>query len=61
MNSTDVIDRISRSLTSELIASGGRKLVAWIVKVDTGVQSHMPVLFDRNSKPILHTYKNNTW
>ncbi|MFZ4664787.1 MAG: hypothetical protein ACOYNY_47800 [Caldilineaceae bacterium] len=60
MNSTDVIDRISKSLTSELIASGGRTLVAWIVNVDTGVQRHMAVLFDRNFKPTQHSYNRET-
>ena len=60
MNSTDVIDRISKSLISELIASGGITLVAWIVNVDTGVQSHMAVLFDRNFKPTQHTYNHET-
>ena len=56
MNSTDVIDRISKSLTSELSASEGKKLVAWIVKVDTGIQSHMTVLFDRNFNPTQPSY-----
>jgi hypothetical protein len=60
MHSTDVIDRISKSLTLELSASGGRTLVAWIVNVDTGVQSHMAVLFDRNSKAIQHTFNRDT-
>ena len=60
MQTIDVVNRLSKSLTSELIASGGRVLVAWIVNVDTGVHSHMAVLFDRNSKPTQHSYNRKT-
>ena len=60
MHTIDVVNRISKSLTLELVASGGRTLVAWIVNVDTGVQSYMAVLFDRNSKPIQHTFNRET-
>ncbi|MCA3696758.1 hypothetical protein [Aquidulcibacter sp.] len=60
MHSKDVIDRISNSLTSELRASGGRTLITWIVNVDTGVQSHMAVLFDQNSRPTQHTFNRET-